>query len=111
MTIRVMSERCAECLFTKGRIVSPKRMAEVVAQCRENGSHFICHKATMEDNQNVWCHGWWELEYDEIAALLQEHGLVEFVTEQDVKDAPAHQRRYHLADDEDDDEDLANISR
>jgi hypothetical protein len=54
---QVMRERCSECLFTPERIVDSQRMAEVLRSCRDDGAHFICHRATIHDGSDVWCRG------------------------------------------------------
>lgn len=100
MMARVMKERCAECLFTPGRIVSSQRMADVILECRRKNTHFCCHKGTIE-NQDVWCHGWWmAMETAEFRAMVEHMHLVEYVTEQDIKDAPAYMRDTHDEGDE-----------
>jgi hypothetical protein len=57
--ILVMKERCDECLFSPDRIVSNERAAEVLADCAENGTHFICHKATLK-GRHVCCRGFYD---------------------------------------------------
>lgn len=49
------AHRCAQCLCTRGRIVSGDRAAGIVRDCRATGTHFVCHKA--QDGQIVHCRG------------------------------------------------------
>lgn len=91
---RVMAERCSQCLFTPERIVPGPRMRQIIATCREQGTHFSCHLGTIAGGQDVWCRGWWESQEDpEIRALAEAMGVVEFVTPEQVADAPAYMRR------------------
>jgi len=61
---QVMAERCDQCLFSPNRIVDSKRMADVLAECKETDSHFVCHKATIKAMGPVCCRGY----FDEIPA-------------------------------------------
>lgn len=77
----VYEQRCDECLFTPERIVTSRRMAQVLAKCAATDTHFICHKSTIHDDGNVCCRGFYDRDpyasnYMRIAGRL---GLVEFV--------------------------------
>lgn len=37
--------RCDQCLTTRNRIVSGKRAAQILRDCKRAHNHFICHKA------------------------------------------------------------------
>jgi hypothetical protein len=50
------SRCCAECLTTPSRIVSGARAAEVIADVRASGTHFICHKGSIA-GVNLHCRG------------------------------------------------------
>jgi hypothetical protein len=52
---QVMHERCDACLFTTDRIVPGSRAVEIINGCRTKGTHFICHKATLDGGKNVCC--------------------------------------------------------
>ena len=34
---------CNNCLLSQNRIVSPARANEVISECLENNTHFVCH--------------------------------------------------------------------
>lgn len=55
----VTKERCGECLFSPNKIVSDKRRAQVLRECKREDRHFICHKATLQDRE-VCCAGFHE---------------------------------------------------
>lgn len=54
-----MSKRCNECLFSSNKIVDDERKAEVLEECRKSDRHFICHKASI-NNQDVCCRGFFD---------------------------------------------------
>lgn len=56
---KITKERCAECLFSKDKIVSDKRRSQVLKQCQREDAHFICHKATIR-GEEVCCAGFHE---------------------------------------------------
>lgn len=55
----VFSSPCGECLLSPQRVVSPKRAAQLIRECREKQTHFICHKASLE-KRDVACAAWVE---------------------------------------------------
>lgn len=40
----LMAEPCGQCLTTKNRIVPGARAAQIIRDCREQDTKFICHK-------------------------------------------------------------------
>jgi hypothetical protein len=55
MGLKVFKECCKNCLLSEDRLVSSKRAKEIIKDCIENQTHFICHKATMNSNEEVVC--------------------------------------------------------
>lgn len=41
------ARRCGQCLTSRNRIVSGERAAELVAACRREDNHFVCHLGTI----------------------------------------------------------------
>lgn len=59
----VAEERCDQCLFTPERIVSSRRMAEVLAATDKADTFFICHRYTIDAGDgpdNVCCRGFYD---------------------------------------------------
>lgn len=56
----VINEKCNQCLFTKDRIVSEKRMREVLADCARSDTHFVCHKSSIAGGGNACCRGFYD---------------------------------------------------
>jgi hypothetical protein len=59
--LKVCHERCDQCLFSPGRIVSAERMAEILDTCERNDTHFICHKETLAGREGM-CRGFYDKE-------------------------------------------------
>jgi len=68
---KVCSQRCDECLFSPGKIVDQERKEEIIENCLENNSFFICHKFGIEGDEgtigeDVCCRGFFESYGNEI---------------------------------------------
>lgn len=55
--LEIKAKQCDQCLFSKNRIVSGKRMKEIVTGCVRRDTHFECHKGTIE-GKHIVCAGW-----------------------------------------------------
>lgn len=51
----VADKPCAECLFSKHKIVDEKAKRAILRECYRKGSYFICHEATLA-GRAVICH-------------------------------------------------------
>lgn len=65
MPFYVYNQQCDQCLFSKNKIVSNARRKEVLRDCTEHDTHFVCHKATIKQAENerypdVCCAGFYE---------------------------------------------------
>jgi hypothetical protein len=76
---QVMAEQCDQCLFTKDRLVPGSRAAEVIKRCKSNGTHFICHKATIAGDKNVCCRAFFDTQDTLVIQLAKALNLVRFV--------------------------------
>lgn len=74
----VASKRCNECLYSKNRLVEPEVADKILASCEQNGSYFICHKATIV-NQNVVCRAFFDEQKNQVCQVAHRLGLVTFV--------------------------------
>jgi hypothetical protein len=79
-TLRVMKKRCDQCLFSKRRIVSAERKAEVLADCERKDRHFECHKATI-NGIAAGCRGFYDARPSTAQQVLGRLGLIEFIDE------------------------------
>jgi hypothetical protein len=76
--LRVMNKRCNECLFSKRRIVSASRKADVLAECERKDRHFECHKATI-NGAHAGCRGFYDERPSTAQQVLGRLGLIEFI--------------------------------
>ena len=75
----VQKKCCGQCLFTNKKIVSEERKVSILADCKKNNKHFICHKASIK-GLKVTCHGFYKQETNPaISAMLEAINEVEFV--------------------------------
>lgn len=81
--VHVLSEKCAQCAFTPRRIVPGSRVADIVRTTREEpGAHFICHEATI-DQEDAICAGWWDrfASEDPVLMAAQSMGIIDRTTQ------------------------------
>lgn len=71
----VAEKRCAQCLYTKNRIVSEDRAAQLIAECKESGSYFVCHKGSLTGNDQLCCNGYYEDAKDTAKVILLARAL------------------------------------
>lgn len=80
MLEKVQEKNCNNCLFTKNKIVSESRKAEVLERCKKNKTQFICHKASAK-KMKVICRGFYDTQANqEINAMLEMLGQIEFTS-------------------------------
>jgi len=71
---KVCETKCDQCLFSKDKIVSNARMKEVLAECRSNDSHFICHKT-----EDTCCRGFFDTRTSQMIRIAGRLNMIEFV--------------------------------
>lgn len=76
--LHVMSKRCAECLLSKGKIVSDKRKELILDDCKRSGKYFLCHKGTM-NGEAIVCRGFFDTVPNQAVQIASRLGLVAFV--------------------------------
>lgn len=81
--LKVIKKCCGQCLFSKNKIVSDERKADLLSDIESNDSHFICHKATIK-NKEVVCRGFYENKTSNMIRISQRLGMVEFVDEANI---------------------------
>jgi hypothetical protein len=88
--LQVFNSRCQNCLFEQDRIVSSERAKEIISECIDQNTHFICHLSTMNDNGNVCCRGFYDTCGDQIQKIqiAKRLDLIEFVELPESKKFP-----------------------
>jgi hypothetical protein len=90
----VMPKRCDECLFSTRKIVSDPAKEDVLAECRQSGRAFVCHKASFLNEYRV-CRGFFDRDESIVVILAKKLGRVKFVPlppeqSDNVLSVPAH---------------------
>jgi len=87
--LKVFKECCNNCLLSEDRIVSPKRAKEIIKDCSGNQTHFICHKASMK-NEDVVCKKFYDtIGYkSQLVRIAQRLGAIEFIEQTDLEKLP-----------------------
>ena len=78
---KIQKKCCGQCLFGKSKIVSDDRKSNIIEETLIDDTYFICHKASMKD-QDVMCKGFYErYGYGRANQMLDRMGLLklEFV--------------------------------
>lgn len=85
MGLKVFKECCKNCLLSEDRIVSSKRAKEIVKDCAEKQTHFICHKATMKGDEEIVCSKFFNtIGYkSQMVRIAQRLNALEFVEQSD----------------------------
>ena len=89
--MKVYKECCQNCLLSADSIVSAKRRKEIIKTCAEEQSHFICHKASMI-NEDICCKTFYEkLGYkNQMIRIAQRLNIISFVEQPKADKLPSH---------------------
>ena len=85
MSFKVQRGQCNQCLFSKNKIVSDERKAEILAATQSEDSFFICHKqqTTKTDagdfGLGLCCKGFFDRYPTRPIRMAKALGVVEFV--------------------------------
>ncbi len=89
---RVYKQPCKECLFSKNRIVSPKRASLLLKEIRANDSHFVCHQASLR-NEEICCRKFYDTQNTTPIQLAKRfeamgHSVIDWVEQPDPEEDP-----------------------
>ena len=78
--MNVYKTPCTNCLFTKNRLVSEERAKDIVSECLENDTWFICHKSSIEGG-NTCCSSFYQNHQKDVfpLRLAKLIGIIEFI--------------------------------
>ena len=90
MGLKVYKECCKNCLLSENRIVSPKRAKEIIQDCAKNQTYFICHKATVNGNEEIVCSNFFNtIGYKrQMVRIAQRLNSLEFIEQSDSEKLP-----------------------
>jgi hypothetical protein len=91
--MKVYKECCKNCLLSTDRIVSGKRANEIVKDCVKTQKHFICHKASMR-NEDICCKKFYDKfgHTSNLIRIAQRLNAVEFVEHTDYSKLPPYNK-------------------
>lgn len=84
--LKVYKTCCANCPLSKDAIVPPDRRREIVEGCKIDQTHFICHKASMEDKE-VLCKTFYDKfgHFSQLVRIAERLGAVQYVPQPESK--------------------------
>lgn len=82
--LNVMAERCSECLFSGGAIIEGDARRELIEECRERDTFFVCHKATIEGELIICCRGYFDTQDTTPIHLANRLKMIRFVKAEDL---------------------------
>ncbi len=91
--MKVYQECCENCLLSPDSIVSSKRRKEIIQSCSKAQTHFICHKASMKD-EDVCCKTFYD-KFGHLSQLIrigQRLGMIKFVEQPDSEKLITHRQ-------------------
>jgi hypothetical protein len=82
--LKVYNQCCGNCLLSPKRIVSPQRAKDIIEECKQTQTHFICHKASMRDEQ-VLCNKFYHQfgQFSQMVRISERLKMVQFVEQTD----------------------------
>lgn len=89
--MKVYKTTCGNCLLSADSIVSPDRRREIIKDCTQTQSHFICHKATM-NGEDVCCKTFYDKlgHVSQMVRIAERLNCVEFVSQPDSEKLISH---------------------
>jgi hypothetical protein len=88
MAFQVCEKPCDQCLFSKDRIVSAKRVREILSDCKRKDTHFVCHKASIAE-RDVCCRTFFDTRNSQMIRIAARLNMVRFVDPSTGVPAPA----------------------
>lgn len=79
MSFEVCEKQCDQCLFSPARIVSKPRMAQILKTCRQQDTHFICHKGSIHGKPELCCRGFFDTQTSQLIRIAGRLGMIKFV--------------------------------
>jgi hypothetical protein len=76
---QVYEEACEQCLLSKDRIVPGTRAADIIKECKAEGSYFVCHKSSLYGDGKTCCRAFYDQVDTQIIQIANRLGVVEFI--------------------------------
>ena len=88
---KVYKTQCKNCLLSKDRIVPSDIANQIIKDCVKEQTHFICHKASMND-EDVCCRKFYEEFGNKVnrIRIFDRFKMVEFIDQPDAEKLPSY---------------------
>jgi hypothetical protein len=88
---KVFKTQCENCLLSPDSIVSFKARKEIIKECVTNQSYFICHKATMNEQDDICCKTYFDQlgHTSNLIRISQRLGMIEEVEQEESERLPS----------------------
>lgn len=92
---QVYSKPCYNCLLSKNAIVPPQRVKEIIEQCKEDQTHFICHKSSIKGG-NICCKKFYDQlgHVSNMIRVCERLGAIKFVDHSDNEKLPSYRGEF-----------------
>lgn len=89
--MRVYKECCKNCLLSPDAIVGAKRRRDIIQDCAQNQTHFICHKATIE-GKDICCKTYFDTlgHLSQMVRIAGRLGMIEYVDQPESERLKSH---------------------
>jgi len=89
--LKVYKECCKNCLLSPDSIVSPARRKEIINGCTRKQTHFICHKASMDDKE-ILCKTFFDKlgHHSQMVRIAERMNMIEFVEQPEHEKLPTY---------------------
>lgn len=94
--LQVYKECCQNCLLSPDSIVSPTRRKEIINGCAKKQTHFICHKASI-DEKDIVCKTFFDKlgHVSQMIRIAERLNMVQFVEQPISKKLPTYNETNH----------------
>lgn len=89
--MKVYKECCKNCLLSADSIVSNARRKEIIQGCVKSQTHFICHKASM-NNEEILCKTFFDKlgHHSQMVRIAGRMNMIQYVDQPDAEKLPTY---------------------
>lgn len=89
--LKVFKDCCKNCLLSPDSIVSPGRRKQIINDCIKKQTYFICHKASMEDEQTI-CKSFYDKfgHHSQMIRIAERLNMVNLVEQPEAEKLPTY---------------------
>lgn len=90
--MKVYNQQCQNCLFSEDSIVSPERRKDIVQSCKSNQSFFVCHKSSIQGDEDVCCKKFFDTlgHFSQMIRIAERLGCVQVIDQEDSEKLPSY---------------------